>query len=68
MWPGFGQRRNLEVRLALARMEISNVAQLLRTWDNSDVHVIVTLIMPCLTAVCATVKRKPVFLSMYTIR
>ena len=57
---GFIQGKNLEVRQAHAQAEISNITQLLQNYDNSDVDAIVTLTTPCLTAACATVKRKPV--------
>lgn len=57
---GFVKGKNLEFRQAHAQAEISNITQLLQNFDNSDVDAIVTLTTPCLTAACATVKRKPV--------
>ncbi len=57
---GFVEGKNLEFRQAHAQAEIANITQLLQNFDNSDVDAIVTLTTPCLTAACATVRRKPV--------
>ena len=57
---GFVEGKNLEFRQAHAQAEIANITQLLQNFDNSDLDAIVTLTTPCLTAACATVKRKPV--------
>ena len=60
---GFIEGKNLDFRQVHAQAEISNITQLLQNYDNSDVDAIVTLTTPCLTAACATVKRKPVVFS-----
>ena len=60
---GFIDGKNLDFRQTHAQAEISNITQILQNYDNSDVDAIVTLTTPCLTAACATVKRKPVVFS-----
>ncbi|MEW6357127.1 MAG: ABC transporter substrate-binding protein [Planctomycetota bacterium] len=60
---GFVEGQNLDVRKAHANGEIANITPILQNYDNSDVDLIVTMTTPCLTAACATVKRRPVVFS-----
>jgi ABC-type uncharacterized transport system substrate-binding protein len=63
---GFVEGKNLQVRKTHAQGEIANIPQLIQSYDNSGLDLIVPLTTPCLTAALSGAKHTPlVFTVVY---
>jgi putative tryptophan/tyrosine transport system substrate-binding protein len=57
---GFIEGNNLQVRKAHAQGEIANIPSVLQNFESQDLHLIIAMTTPVLTAASSTVKKKPV--------
>jgi ABC-type uncharacterized transport system substrate-binding protein len=61
---GFSEGVNLQVRKAHAQGEIANIPQIIQSFDNSGLDLIVPFTTPCLTAAISAAKRTPVVFTL----